>query len=165
MKYLLLGLIAVILVTPVVPNKVEVSKPQSKKVSIIPTLSQPVYAAEEEVIPPNPPANPPTPPTAAPVAPPAPVAQPSGDCASWMAQAGISDPDAVWLIGKESGCRPDAINPSSGACGIPQALPCSKLPCTLQDPVCQLRWMSQYVAQRYGSWSAARAFHLRMNWY
>lgn len=89
----------------------------------------------------------------------------SGSCADWMAQAGITDPDAVWLIGKESGCRPNAINPTSGACGIPQALPCSKLPCTLQDPVCQLRWMSQYVANRYGSWSSARAFHQSHNWY
>jgi hypothetical protein len=92
-------------------------------------------------------------------------AAPAGSCGEWLAQAGISDPDAVWLITKESGCRPNAVNPSSGACGIPQALPCSKLPCTLQDPVCQLRWMSQYVANRYGSWSAARAWHQSHNWY
>jgi hypothetical protein len=80
----------------------------------------------------------------------------SGDCETWKAQAGIaSTPATRALINGESGCRPGAVNPSSGACGIPQALPCSKMPCTLQDPVCQLRWMDQYVAARYGSWDNA----------
>lgn len=90
-----------------------------------------------------------------------------GNCGEWLAQAGITDSDAVWLIGKESGCNPGAINRSSGACGIPQALPCSKLPCPLDaaGAVCQLNWMENYVARRYGSWAAARAFHARNNWY
>lgn len=90
-----------------------------------------------------------------------------GNCGEWMAQAGITDPDAVWLIGKESGCNPGAVNRSSGACGIPQALPCSKLPCTLDanGAVCQLRWMQSYVMGRYGSWAAARSFHASRGWY
>lgn len=90
-----------------------------------------------------------------------------GNCGEWLQQAGITDPDAVWLIGKESGCNPGAVNRSSGACGIPQALPCSKLPCPLDatGAVCQLNWMERYVAGRYGSWAAARAFHARNNWY
>lgn len=92
----------------------------------------------------------------------------SGDCETWKAQAGIvSSPATRALIGGESGCRPNAINPSSGACGIPQALPCSKLPCTLQDPVCQLRWMDSYVKGRYGTWDNAYATWLSRNphWY
>jgi len=92
----------------------------------------------------------------------------TGDCETWKAQAGIaSTPATRALIGGESGCRPNAVNPSSGACGIPQALPCSKMPCTLQDPVCQLRWMNQYVAARYGSWDNAYATWLSRNphWY
>lgn len=91
----------------------------------------------------------------------------SGNCGEWLNQAGITDPDAVWLIGKESGCNPGAVNTSSGACGIPQAYPCAKLPCPLDasGAVCQLNWMNNYVAGRYGSWSSARAFHARNNWY
>lgn len=105
----------------------------------------------------------------------------SGSCTDWMQQAGISHPDAMWLIGKESSCRSNAINPSSYACGIAQELlensqraqqiasvnagVCPKSGCSMSDPVCQMRWMSGYVSQRYGSWSAARAFHLANNWY
>lgn len=90
-----------------------------------------------------------------------------GNCGEWMAGAGITDADAMWLIGKESGCNPGAVNRSSGACGIPQALPCSKLPCPLDatGAVCQLNWMENYVQNRYGSWAAARAFHATRGWY
>lgn len=91
----------------------------------------------------------------------------SGNCGEWIADAGITDSDAMWLIGKESGCNPGAVNRSSGACGIPQALPCSKLPCPLDatGAVCQLTWMEDYVLRRYGSWAAARAFHATRGWY
>ena len=82
-----------------------------------------------------------------------------GSCEDWMAQAGIPVTNATrTLIINESGCRPDAVNPSSGACGIPQALPCSKLPCSLQDPVCQLKWMDGYVKARYTTWERALGF-------
>ena len=91
-----------------------------------------------------------------PLAPQTAYASPGGSCASWMAQAGIPNTIATnKLIGGESGCRPNAINPSSGACGIPQALPCSKMGCSLSDAVCQLRWMDNYVKVRYGSWDNA----------
>ena len=92
----------------------------------------------------------------------------TGSCADWIAAAGIPNTPAVnALIGGESGCRPNAVNPSSGACGIPQALPCSKLPCSLSDPVCQLKWMDSYVAVRYGSWDNAYATWLSRSphWY
>ena len=105
------------------------------------------------------------------------MSAPSGNCSSWLAQAGITHPIAVDLIGRESGCNPCAYYPSSSdcnyqgnaACGIPQALPCSKLRdvagCAMTDAVCQLRWMQSYVMGRYGSWEAARAHHNANNWY
>lgn len=87
-----------------------------------------------------------------------------GTCSDWLAQAGIPETYAVQeLIRRESGCNPNAVNPSSGACGIPQALPCSKL--GTSDPVQQLAWMNNYVSQRYGSWEAALSFHDRNNYY
>ena len=52
---------------------------------------------------------------------PAPVAV-TGSCGEWMAAAGVTDPaNAYTLIMRESGCNPNALNRSSGACGIPQA--------------------------------------------
>lgn len=71
------------------------------------------------------------------------------------------------LIARESGFKPDAINPSSGACGLAQALPCSKMQCSLDmDGVdCQLNWIKGYVEQRYGNIEHALVFHDVMNWY
>lgn len=43
----------------------------------------------------------------------------------------------AFIYFKESTNRTDAINPESGACGLGQALPCSKLPCSLKDYGCQ----------------------------
>jgi len=75
-----------------------------------------------------------------------------------MAAAGIPDIYSTHkLIINESGCNPNAVNPSSGACGIPQALPCSKIAHCGVEPVCQLQWMDQYVKGRYGSWDGALA--------
>lgn len=82
----------------------------------------------------------------------------SGSCADWMAAAGIPDMYSTHkLIINESGCNPNAVNPDSGACGIPQALPCSKIAHCGVEPVCQLRWMDQYVKGRYGTWDGALA--------
>lgn len=90
----------------------------------------------------------------------------SGGCGDWIQQAGITDvANAVWLINKESGCRTSAINASSGACGIPQALPCSKLGAARGNPVEEIKWMNNYVVRRYGSWAGAVAFHKANNWY
>jgi len=89
-----------------------------------------------------------------------------GDCATWVSQAGIADvASANALIAKESGCNPNAINPSSGACGVAQELPCGKSGCQLGDGACQVKWMDSYIAQRYGSWANALAFHKSHNWY
>lgn len=90
----------------------------------------------------------------------------SGTCAEWMSAAGITDvASAVELIRRESGCNPNAVNRSSGACGVAQELPCGKSGCSLGDGACQVKWMDSYILKRYGSWSAAVQFHNAHNWY
>ena len=90
----------------------------------------------------------------------------SGTCADWLAAAGVTDmANAQELIRRESGCNPHAVNPSSGACGVAQELPCGKSGCSLGDGACQIAWMQRYVNSRYGGWAGAIAFHDRMNWY
>lgn len=90
----------------------------------------------------------------------------SGDCRAWIREAGITEVETAYtLIMKESGCRPDAVNPSSGACSLAQALPCSKIPGNWRDPINALKWMDNYCKQRYGSWGAALSFHYSHNWY
>ena len=86
----------------------------------------------------------------------------------WMKAAGIPEPD--WptveiLVHKESSWNPKAINPSSGACGLAQALPCSKIPGDWSDPVNALKWQLKYVTERYGSYAGAWAFWQINQWY
>lgn len=89
-----------------------------------------------------------------------------GTCAEWVMQAGITEGEAAMaLILKESGCNPNAVNRSSGACGVAQELPCGKSGCSLGDGACQVKWMNSYVLGRYGSWANALAFHRSHNWY
>jgi uncharacterized protein YabE (DUF348 family) len=89
-----------------------------------------------------------------------------GSCGDWMAAAGISDTSSAGaLIARESGCNPYSVNKSSGACGVGQALPCSKTGCAMGDGVCQMIWMNQYVIGRYGSWSAALGHSNSSGWY
>ena len=93
-----------------------------------------------------------------------------GTCADWARQAGVSEADlsaALDLIYHESGCRVDAAN-ASGAYGIPQALPGSKMASAGADwetnPVTQIRWMAGYVS-RYGGWQGAINFWYSHGWY
>lgn len=86
-------------------------------------------------------------------------------CAGWAREAGVAEEDleaAIDLIYRESGCRVDATNPSSGAYGIPQSLPGNKMAAYGSDwetnPVTQIRWMENYVVTRYGSWQQALNF-------
>ena len=73
--------------------------------------------------------------------------------------------DKLYIYMRESGNNPGAINASSGACGLGQALPCSKMPCSLTDYACQDNYFTGYALARYGSWSAARAFWDAHNWW
>jgi len=89
-----------------------------------------------------------------------------GTCHDWIRRAGISDVSTAYiLIMKESTCNPSAVNPSSGACGLGQQLPCGKWAHTWNEPVGALKDMNGYVMARYGSWANALNFHLANNWY
>lgn len=73
-----------------------------------------------------------------------------------------------FIFAHESSNNPHAINASSGACGLGQALPCSKLlnACGSLDNVqCQIDWFTQYAVARYGSWSNAAAFWQANRWW
>lgn len=80
------------------------------------------------------------------------------------AQAATGDAKA-FIYAKESGNNPGAINRSSGACGLGQALPCSKMPCSLSDYACQDTFFTQYMLDRYGTWENARAFWNLHRWW
>jgi len=70
------------------------------------------------------------------------------------------------LIQRESGWNPNAVNPTSGACGLPQSLPCSKLPNGIYTSVRdQVLWMIRYCRGRYGSVSSALAHSYSVGWY
>ncbi len=83
----------------------------------------------------------------------------------------------MWLINKESGCKPCIVNGGAIDCnytgnrayGIPQSLPATKMasagPDWKTNPVTQIKWMQSYVFARYGSWANAVQFHLSNNWY
>jgi hypothetical protein len=61
--------------------------------------------------------------------------------------------DQLWT--RESGWNPQAANPYSGAFGIPQALPGSKMASAGADwatnPATQIRWGLGYIREMYGS--------------
>lgn len=95
----------------------------------------------------------------------------SGSHADWLNAAGVPADQqqcATLLINKESGFRVDAYNPS-GAYGIPQSLPGSKMASAGADwqtnPVTQIRWMVGYVNARYGGFCQAWAHSQAVNWY
>lgn len=89
-----------------------------------------------------------------------------GSCSEWMSTAGITDTaSASALISRESNCNPYSVNKTSGACGIGQALPCSKTGCEMGNGYCQMSWMNDYVLGRYGSWAAALQHSYTYGWY
>jgi uncharacterized protein YraI len=75
--------------------------------------------------------------------------------------------DQLWT--RESNWNPLARNPSSGAYGIPQALPASKMAVAgadyLTNPVTQMTWGLDYITARYGSPCGAWAHFQQVNWY
>ena len=96
----------------------------------------------------------------------------SGDKAALMAAAGIAPGDysyVDYIISKESGWRPGANNSYSGAYGLCQALPASKMSSAgadyLTNPVTQLRWCSGYASGRYGGWGGAYSAWQVQNWW
>jgi transglycosylase-like protein with SLT domain len=73
------------------------------------------------------------------------------------------------VIRRESDWNPRARNPSSGAYGIPQALPARKLATAGSDwrtnPRTQIRWAIRYMHQSYGSPCRAWRFWRHHHWY
>lgn len=91
-----------------------------------------------------------------------------GSPAEWMAAAGIAEGDwgyVDYIVSRESSWNPNATNSSSGACGLVQALPCSKVPGNGYDPVDNLRWANGYAVDRYGSWANAYSFWTSNHWW
>lgn len=75
-------------------------------------------------------------------------------------------PCLVALWHRESGWSVRAHNRSSGAHGIPQALPGSKMgPGWQSNPHVQIRWGINYTYSRYGGPCAANSAQLRQGWY
>jgi resuscitation-promoting factor RpfB len=80
--------------------------------------------------------------------------------------------DLVSLWNKESSWSQTAENPS-GAYGIPQALPSTKMPKSAQPPsaggssnaTAQISWGLSYIKSQYGSPSAAWAHEQANDWY
>lgn len=75
----------------------------------------------------------------------------------------------VKLWNRESGWNPNAHNSSSGAHGIPQALPASKMSSEGSDYYTngktQIRWGLKYIKNRYGNPSNAWAHSQQKGWY
>jgi hypothetical protein len=89
-----------------------------------------------------------------------------------MTQAGIAKDQqlsAGCIIYMESGWNYQATNPTSGAYGLPQSLPASKMASAGADwksnPITQLKWANQYATTRYGSWSEAVKFWTSNKWW
>jgi membrane-bound lytic murein transglycosylase MltF len=75
--------------------------------------------------------------------------------------------DTLWL--RESHWRVKAENPSSGAYGIPQALPGRKMASVGSDwrtsAMTQVKWGRRYIRARYGRPCTALAHQSRFGWY
>lgn len=143
--------------TPKTVKQVEVPKPKLDKVAV-----------KEEVPVPQP-----TPQPERPVEQPKVVTQalPTSKT-ELMRLAGIPEQDyshVDYIVSKESSWNHSAVNVSSGATGLCQALPASKMASEgsdyLTNPITQLRWCSKYAVSRYGSWYSAFAFWQNNRWW
>ncbi len=103
-------------------------------------------------------------------------AQPSGSpqqiAASMLGSFGWSSSqfsclDSLW--GHESGWNPYAMNPTTGAYGIPQAMPGSKMatagPDWQSNAATQIRWGLGYIRADYGSPCGAWSHEEATGWY
>lgn len=75
--------------------------------------------------------------------------------------------DSLWT--RESNWNHRATNQSSGAYGIPQALPAGKMsgagPDWRHNPATQIRWGLKYIKDRYGKPCGAWSHFRSRNWY
>ncbi|WP_420716332.1 transglycosylase SLT domain-containing protein [Streptomyces sp. H27-H1] len=90
-----------------------------------------------------------------------------------VAQQMIKDPAQFAafnnIVSRESGWNPNATNASSGAYGLVQALPASKMSSAGSDwktnPATQIKWGLDYMNSRYGSPVGAWDFWQSHHWY
>lgn len=87
-----------------------------------------------------------------------------------VAEKGLTQSEAdgwAMIINRESSWNPQATNPTSGAYGLAQALPASKMSShgDYTKPTVQLRWMYDYMVNRYGSIQGAVNFWNANHWY
>lgn len=92
----------------------------------------------------------------------------TGNKHDWLVASGI--PESEWwavdsIVSRESGWNPNAVNKSSGACGLGQQLPCGKWAGAWNDPVAALKAQYGYVVARYGGYPQAVAFWNANHWY
>lgn len=156
MKYLKAVLIAIIFTMIVKPGPPALTK-------VVHHVSSP----KKEIVSAQAPAAQPQPEQSAIEVPQTPVVTPANHV-ELMASAGINPADygAVdYIVSHESSWNADATEPTTGAHGLPQALPYSKTGCGWSDPICQLHWANDYAISRYGSWGAAMSYwQLHRNW-
>ncbi len=142
--------------TVTVPPVTEVSAPCQVVAPVVKTVVKPVVTKTSTTA------------KITPVTPVTPVTKVTGSKVDWMRAAGIPESDwqyVDFIVTKESGWNPNAVNKSSGACSLAQALPCSKLGPNWRDPVVALKWQYKYVEQRYNGYAGAYAFWRTHNWY
>lgn len=96
----------------------------------------------------------------------------TGTKGDWVVGAGIAAGDyqyVDYIVQKESGWNPLAINSSSGAYGLCQALPGNKMASAGDDwrtnPITQLKWCNSYAQtctsyRNYCGWAGAYSFWL-----
>ncbi|MEU9238344.1 transglycosylase SLT domain-containing protein [Streptomyces sp. NPDC048385] len=104
---------------------------------------------------------------------PAQAATTSASSAQAIAHKMIPDPAQYnafsRIVAHESGWNPSATNSSSGAYGLVQALPGSKMASAGSDwksnPATQIKWGLDYMNSRYGSPAAAWTFWQAHGWY
>ncbi len=96
-----------------------------------------------------------------------------GQAYNLIKSLGYSDQDWAaidFIINKESTWNPNAVNSSSGACGLAQALPCTSAKFGAHQDYktnwqSQIRWFLDYVNARYGSPAGAYDFWIVNRWY
>lgn len=75
----------------------------------------------------------------------------------------------VKLVNKESNWNPNAVNKSSGATGLFQALPASKMASEGSDYMTnyktQIKWGLKYIKNRYGNPASAWSHSQKKGWY
>lgn len=103
------------------------------------------------------------------------VTVPVGEMQQWfhdyLLSNGYTEADfsaGVWIINHESGWNPRATNPSSGAYGLPQSLPGSKMASEGADwqtnYQTQLKWFVKYC-NRYGGIQGSYSAWQKQGWY